>query len=312
MTTSRGKVGFIGLGSMGGPMALNIAKAGFATKAFDLRAEAVSSFVSASSAFFTPGTGATSVVDAAQGADFLILMVVNDAQARSILLSPTSTEALRTALSVLAPNAHVILMATCSPGSVLQLSQDIQTARSDIVLVDAPVSGGVSGSTNGTLTIMVGCPTAAFDHVRPVLGAMGDKLHHMGEEPGKGNSMKAINQVLCGIHVAAAAEALALAKKMGVDASHALEIVSTSAASSWMLRDRGPRMLQDEPETHSMTQIFVKDLGIVAEAGREVGAALPLSVAAHQMFVAGVGRGQKYMDDSSVIRCYDALNGQGE
>ena len=131
----------------------------------------------------------------------------------------------------------------------------------------------------------------------------------MGNEVGKGNSMKAINQVLCGIHVAAAAEALALATKLGVDRETALEIVSNSAASSWMLRDRGPRMLQEEPEIHSMTQIFVKDLAIVAEAGRQYGAALPLSVAAHQMFVAADARGQRHMDDSSVIRCYEALNG---
>ncbi|KAJ9477945.1 3-hydroxyisobutyrate dehydrogenase, mitochondrial [Pseudozyma hubeiensis] len=308
MTTNKGKVGFIGLGSMGGPMALNVAKAGFETTAFDLRAEAVESFVSSTSTLTPVGTGAKSVVEAAQDRDFLVLMVVNDAQARTILLTPSTPDS-ATALSVLAPNAHVILMATCSPGSVALLERDIKSARSDISLVDAPVSGGVSGSTHGTLTIMVGCPTTSYTHSLPVLRAMGDKLHHMGEEVGKGNSMKAVNQVLCGIHVAAAAEALALAKKMGIDAEKALEIVSGSAASSWMLKDRGPRMLQEEPEIHSMTQIFVKDLGIVGEAGREVGAALPLSVAAHQMFVAGVGRGQKLMDDSTVIRCYDALNG---
>lgn len=287
-------------------MALNIAKSGYETTAFDLRSEAVSHFVSSSSTFTPAGIGASSIIETATSKDFLVLMVVNDSQARTILLAPSPT---KTALEVLAPNAHVVLMATCSPASVAALERDVKAVRPDVELVDAPVSGGVSGSTHGTLTIMAGCPTHAFQHASPILRCMGDKIHHMGEQPGKGNSMKAINQVLCGIHVAAAAEALSLAKKMDIDASKALEIVSNSAASSWMLKDRGPRMLQDEPEIHSMTQIFVKDLGIVADAGREVGAALPLSVAAHQMFVAGVGRGQKYMDDSTVVRCYDALNG---
>lgn len=287
-------------------MALNVAKSGFETTAFDLRSEAVSSFVSASSTFTPSGTGASSLVEVAQDKDFLVLMVVNDSQARSILFTPSTT---KTALEVLAPNASIILMATCAPAAVATLAADITTARSDVGLVDAPVSGGVAGSTNGTLTIMIGCPTLLFHHTTPLLRTMGDKLFHMGEEPGKGNSMKAVNQILCGVHVAAAAEALALASKMGIDRSKALEIVSGSAASSWMLRDRGPRMLEDEPKINSMTQIFVKDLGIVADAGREVGAALPLTAAAQQMFVAGVGKGYKLKDDSNVIRVYEAMNG---
>lgn len=287
-------------------MALNVAKSGFETTAFDLRSEAVSLFVSACSSFTPAGSGAASVVEAAEGKDFLVLMVVNDSQARSILFTPTPT---KTALEVLAPKASIILMATCAPAAVASLAADITAARPDIGLVDAPVSGGVAGSTHGTLTIMIGCPTPLFNHCKPVLSSMGDKLFHMGEEAGKGNSMKAVNQILCGVHVAAAAEALALASKMGIDRAKALEIVSSSAASSWMLRDRGPRMLEDEPKINSMTQIFVKDLGIVADAGREVGAALPLTAAAQQMFVAGVGKGYKLKDDSNVIRVYEAMNG---
>ncbi|GAC76959.1 uncharacterized conserved protein [Moesziomyces antarcticus T-34] len=306
MSNAKGTVGFIGLGSMGKPMAVNVAKAGFGVKAFDLRAKAVDAFVQASAS--DGGAGATSALDAATGSDFLVLMVVNDSQARSILFDRSTPES-KTPLETLNASACVILMATCSPGAVVALEKDMLAVRADVALVDAPVSGGVSGSTNGTLTIMVGCTPAAYERSRPVLSAMGDKLYHMGNEVGKGNSMKAINQVLCGIHVAAAAEALALATKLGVDRETALEIVSNSAASSWMLRDRGPRMLQEEPEIHSMTQIFVKDLAIVAEAGRQYGAALPLSVAAHQMFVAADARGQRHMDDSSVIRCYEALNG---
>lgn len=283
-------------------MALNVSKSGFETTAFDLRSEAVQTFVSSSSSHTPAGTGANSITETAKGADFLVLMVVNDAQARTILFDEG-------ALTSLNPNACVVLMATCAPGAVSTLEKDIKSARADISLIDAPVSGGVPGATSGTLTIMVGCSTPLYARVTPLLSSMGDKLFHMGEEVGKGCGMKAINQVLCGIHVAAAAEALALATKLGVDRAKALEIVSGSAASSWMLRDRGPRMLEAEPKVNSMTQIFVKDLAIVAEAGRVAGAALPMTMAAHQMFVAADARGQRHMDDSSVIRCYEALNG---
>ncbi|SOV04915.1 uncharacterized protein UDID_11488 [Ustilago sp. UG-2017a] len=164
-------------------------------------------------------------------------------------------------------------------------------------------------TTKGTLTIMIGCPTPLIPALHSLLRAMGDRLFHMGEEAGKGNSMKAVNQILCGVHVAAAAEALALASKMGIDKAKALEVVSGSAASSWMLRDRGPRMSEEEPKANSMMQILVKDLGIVADVAREVGAATPLTAAAQQMFVAGVGSGLKFKDDSEVIRVYEAMNG---
>ncbi|SPC67302.1 uncharacterized protein UHOD_11488 [Ustilago sp. UG-2017b] len=164
-------------------------------------------------------------------------------------------------------------------------------------------------TTKGTLTIMIGCPNPLIPALHSLLRAMGDRLFHMGEEAGKGNSMKAVNQILCGVHVAAAAEASALASKMGIDKAKALEIVSGSAASSWMLRDRGLRMSEEEPKANSMMQILVKDLGIVADAAREVGAATPLTAAAQQMFVAGVGSGLKSKDDSEVIRVYEAMNG---
>ena len=120
--------------------------------------------------------------------------------------------------------------------------------------------------------------------------------------------VKTVNQLLCGVHIAAAAEAFALAAKVGVDLKILLEIMSGSAASSWMLKDRGPRMLEAEPAVASAVDIFVKDLGLVLDAGRASKAALPLAAAAHQMFLAASGSGHGAADDSQVLRAYRALN----
>ena len=121
--------------------------------------------------------------------------------------------------------------------------------------------------------------------------------------------VKTVNQLLCGVHIAVVAEAFALAAKVGVDLRILLEIMSGSSASSWMLKDRGPRMLEAEPEVTSAVDIFVKDLGIVLDAGRDVKAALPLAAAAQQMFLATSGRGDGSADDSQVVRSYFTLNG---
>jgi L-threonate 2-dehydrogenase len=120
--------------------------------------------------------------------------------------------------------------------------------------------------------------------------------------------VKTVNQLLCGVHIAAAAEAFSLAGKAGIDRRILLEILSGSAASSWMLKDRGPRMLEDEPTVASAVDIFVKDLGLVLDAGRAGKAALPLAAAAHQMFLAASGLRHGGADDSQVLRAYRALN----
>jgi putative dehydrogenase len=159
--------------------------------------------------------------------------------------------------------------------------------------------------------VMAAAPRETFDAARPVFEAVGDKVFHVGERPGQGATAKTVNQLLCGVHIAVAAEALSLAAKVGVDLRVMLDILGDSSASSWMLKDRGPRMLQADPEVTSAVDIFVKDLGIVLEAGREAKAALPLAALAHQMFLAVSGRGDGAADDSQVIRTYHAMSGTG-
>jgi L-threonate 2-dehydrogenase len=286
-------VGFIGLGSMGLPMAKNLVARGFAVRGFDIRSGAIDSLVEAG------GTRATGPADAASGADVLVLMVVNAAQADAVLFEGG-------ALSALSRSGTVVLMATCPPRAVETMAARV--VETGCSFIDAPVSGGVVGAQTATLTIMAAAPRITFEAGKSVLDALGDKIFHVGERPGQGAAVKAINQLLCGVHIAVAAEAFSLAGKAGLDQSVLLEILSGSAASSWMLKDRGPRILQDEPAVTSAVDIFVKDLGIVLEAGRDIKTALPLAAVAHQMFLAASGQGYGDADDSQVIRAYRALN----
>lgn len=288
------KVGFVGLGAMGLPMAENLLKRGAKVRGYDLRAQALDALAQAG------GERAQTAADAARGADVLALMVVNAAQAETVLFEEGALEAMPV-------GATVLLMATCPPGAVQAIAERV--TASGRKLVDAPVSGGIAGARGGTLTIMAAASKADFAAVKPVLDMLGDKVFHVGETPGQGAMMKTVNQLLCGVHIAAAAEALSLAGKAGIDLNVVLQILGGSAASSWMLKDRGPRMLQDEPNVTSAVDIFVKDLGIVLDAGRGSKAALPLAAAAHQMFLAASGQGHGGADDSQVLRAYRALNG---
>jgi 3-hydroxyisobutyrate dehydrogenase len=287
-------VAFVGLGAMGLPMASSLLRKGFTVTGFDLSADALNALENAG------GKRAASASEAATGAEILILMVVNAAQAEAVLFEGG-------ALERLSDGGVVALMATCSPAAVEALEERVR--RAGRRLIDAPVSGGVAGAKAATLTIMAAGSRDTFEVVKPLFDMMGDKVFHVGERPGQGAMVKTVNQLLCGVHIAVVAEAFALASKVGVDLDILLQIMSGSAASSWMLKDRGPRMLQSAPEVTSAVDIFVKDLGIVLDAGRDTKAALPLAAAAHQMFLATSGRGDGQEDDSQVIRSYFALNG---
>ena len=288
------QIGFVGLGAMGTPMARNLLKAGFAVTGYDTNPAALHALEAHG------GRAAASAAAAARDADILVLMVVNAAQAETVLFDAG-------ALAALPGHGSVVLMATCPPGVVRALAARVQAAGRGFV--DCPVSGGTKGAEAATLTLMAATDPATLDRVRPVLDALGDKLFHVGTEPGQGAVVKTINQLLCGVHIVAAAEGLAFAAKMGVDPAVILEILGGSSAASWMLNDRGPRMIQADPAVSSAVDIFVKDLGIVLEAGRESRAALPLAALAHQFFLASSGRGDGGADDSQVIRGYAALNG---
>lgn len=285
------EITFVGLGAMGLPMAKGLLSAGHAVRGFDLNPAALAAFAEAGG---RPANGAAAAAD---GASTLILMVVNADQADEVLFTQGAGEAL-------AAGGLVVLMATCAPGRAATIGERLKTQGRDFL--DAPVSGGVVGAAGGTLTIMAGGPKTVFDRARPVLEKLGDKLRHVGTEWGAGSAMKTVNQLLAGVHIVAAAEALVLAERLGIDPAAALDILGSSAAGSWMLNNRGPRMLQDGPEVTSAVDIFVKDLGIVLDAGAAVKTGLPIAALARQAFVSASGMGLGRADDSQVIQTYRA------
>lgn len=289
-------IAFVGLGAMGLPMAHNLVKAGHSVRGYDVNASSLAGFSEMG------GQSCDSVCAAARDAEVLMLMVVNADQAEQILFTDG-------ALTVLSPGAIVMLMATCPQSRVQAMAHRVQ--EQGFQFVDAPVSGGVVGAQRGALTMMVACGHETYERVSPLLTVLGERVFHVGERPGQGAMVKTINQLLCGVHIAVAAEAFALADKAGIDLTLLLEIMGGSAASSWMLQNRGPRMLQDNPEVASAVDIFVKDLSIVLQTGLDMRSALPIAAAAHQMYLAASGRGDGKQDDSQVIQTYRALSGVG-
>lgn len=291
------RVGFIGLGAMGSEMARNLCKAGFSVRGYDIRTTARAALEA------DGGRWANTAFDAARQSDFLVLMVVNVAQAEELLFGNGLVD-------TLPEFASVILMSTCPAADVERIAGRVAgTGRS---FVDAPVSGGVAGAAAGTLSIMVACDDGAFASTKDLFKAMGDKVHHVGPQPGQGALVKTINQLLCGVHLAAAAEALALGKRADIDPKVLVEIFSQSSASSWMLCDRGDRMVANEPPVKSAIDIFVKDLAIVLDAGARLKAPTPLASIAQQMFLSVSGQGAGQIDDSQVVRAYDAMTAHGK
>lgn len=292
--TTRIPIGFVGLGAMGAPMAVNLARAGFDVAGFDLHPGAATALAEAG------GTFAGSAAEAARGAALLILMVPDARAAEAALFESGALEALPA-------DAVVLLMATCLPADVAAMADRIRARGRRFV--DAPVSGGVVGARQASLTIMAAGAAEDLAVVRPVFEALGERIFVVGDKAGQGAVAKTVNQLLCGVHIAAAAEAFSLAERLGLDLEAMLEIVSGSAASSWMIKDRGPRMLRAPGEVTSAIDIFCKDLGIVLATGSDAKTALPLSAAAHQMFLAASGRGEGRLDDSQVIRSWRIVGG---
>jgi 3-hydroxyisobutyrate dehydrogenase len=286
------KMAFIGLGAMGGAMAQTLVRKQYHVIGYDMHPEAVARLAAHG------GHAAASAEEAAADADIVILMVVNADQAENVLFDRLAVESAK-------PDATVIVCSTCAPDRIQAIAQRVEKAGRGFV--DAPVSGGVSGAATGTLTIMAAARKSVFEGAKPVLAAMGSSLFHLGEQPGQGAAMKVVNQLLCGIHIAAAAEGLAFAERAGIDPRTALEVLSGSAAQSWMLKARGPRMIDYDDMVTSAVDIFVKDLALVLDSGRAAKMALPLAASAHQLFLAAAGMGHGHEDDSQVIETYRAL-----
>lgn len=209
---------------------------------------------------------------------------------------------------VLTAETTLLIMATVGPAAIEQTLAGLEgiTAR----VVDAPVSGGAARAAQGDLLVMVGGAEADVAVVRPLLDALASNAPVVGQKPGDGQRFKIVNQLLCGVHIAAAGEALALADSMGLDLAQVHEVLGTGAAASFMFGDRGQRMVDGAfDDVRSALTIFVKDMGLVAEAAQEVGQEVPLASSAQQVYQRGSELGWDRRDDSIV---YEVLRrGEG-
>ena len=283
-------IAILGLGAMGLPMASCLAPHAI-VRAFDPMPER------AALAAERGVRSAVSARDAARGADIVLLAVRNHEQLDAALFGDDGVA------SVLEAGSVVLLTSTVGIDAVRQVAAQLDDMG--LHLVDAPVSGGPTRAGNGTLLITVGATDEAYAKAEPTLEVLAGTLTRMGPHAGDGQAMKTVNQLLCGVHIAAGAEALALARALGLDPAAALETLGAGAAQSFMLGDRGPRMLQaydDEgAEVRSRLDIFVKDMGIVTGAAKSVHLATPVAAAAEQLFLLGEALGLAARDDSSVI-----------
>ncbi len=285
-------VGLIGLGAMGRGIAANLLAKDFRVVGHDL--------IPAARAWLHErgGTVATDAAQLALQTDMIVSFVVNEGQTEDVLFGTFNLA------SQLRAGSLLIVCSTMAPSYVRTLGERL--ARRGIQLLDAPVTGGMVGAQRGTLTVMVGGPADALDRARPVLAAFGERIYHLGEHNGAGMQMKVINQLLCGVHLVAAAEGLALAHRSGLPAQAALEILGSGAAASWMLGDRGPRMVRGAfDEVTSAVDIFVKDMGLVLDAARDSRFAAPMAHAAYLSFLSASARGWGALDDSAVMRNHE-------
>ncbi|MDF3834379.1 NAD(P)-dependent oxidoreductase [Cupriavidus basilensis] len=283
------KVNFIGLGAIGLPMALQIHRAGHTIAGMDVMTAACEKAEA-------QGINAVNrVVDLPAG-DVVVVMVATPDQ-----LAKLVDEAIEKAPSELA-SQHWIIMSTVGPASVREQGGKLRNAGARVV--DAPVTGGVARARTGELMIFAAGETNDIEAVRPVLDAMG-VVRNTGTTLGDGQAIKVVNQHLCSVHIVAAAEALSLARSLGLDPAQVLPLIEKGAAGSWMLSDRGPRMLAGtDVEVTSAINIFVKDSGLVADAARGCDAQVPLLDIAHARYCQAADAGLGARDDSRVIETW--------
>lgn len=289
------KVAVIGLGTMGMGAALNLHRKGHAVTGCELRESARTAFAAEG------GAVVASPAELPADLDAVVVFVITAAQTEQVLFGDAGC------LAKLAKGAVILCCATIAPEAARGLETRITEAG--FLMLDSPVSGGKLGAEAGTMTVMASGSEAAFAKAGPVLDAISTKVWRLGDAIGVGSTVKMVNQLLAGVHIAVAGEAMALGIRAGADPKTLFEVISASAGSSWMWQNRVPHILAGDDTPLSAVNIFVKDLGIVLDQARALTFPLPLAAAAHQLFLAAAANGQGAKDDAFVIRVWEALAG---
>jgi 3-hydroxyisobutyrate dehydrogenase len=285
----------IGLGSMGLGMAQSLLKAGFAVKGFDINPAAFERLESAG------GMRAETPANAAEGADFIVVVVVNAAQTSGVLFGGNGV------VAAAKPGAVIISSATMAPEEARDFSA--RAVEAGLLYLDAPMSGGPAKAADGRLTIMASGSPEAFARGDEALEAMAETIHRLGDEAGIGAAFKVVNQLLAGVHIAAACEAMSFAARLGLDLDKVYEVIIGAAGNSWMFENRVPHILAGDYRPLSAVNIFTKDLGIVTDIGRKQQFPLPVSSIALQQFIATAAAGMGGDDDTSIIRMIAGVTG---
>ena len=287
MSESTTRIVFVGTGAIGLPMAQRLVGAGYDVTGVD-------PFEAARDRAALAGVAAVPSVREAPDADLVVVMVATPGQLDELVESAVATG--------LVAGKTWVIMSTVGPESARTAAQALESAGATVL--DAPVTGGVARAGTGELVIFASGDPDSLDQVEPVLAVLG-RVRRVGAAVGDGPSIKVVNQHLCSVHLAAAGEALALAERLGLDPQSVFALIKDGAAGSFMLSDRGPRMLSSEAVTvTSSVDIFVKDSGLVSAAARATGAVVPILEAARARFEAASEAGLGREDDSAVIRTF--------
>lgn len=290
-------VGVIGLGAMGMGMAQSLRRAGHVVNVFDVRSEVAQKFAAEG------GLACASLEAIAAASDVLISVVVNAVQTESVLFGDGSPQS--GCANHLKLGSVFVMCSTVDPAYSVTLEKKLNDKG--LLYIDAPISGGAAKAASGQMTMMTAGRPDAYAKAEPFLNAMAAKVYKLGDSAGGGSKVKIINQLLAGVHIAAAAEAMALGLREGVDPDALYEVITHSAGNSWMFENRMAHVLAADYTPLSAVDIFVKDLGLVLDMARASKFPLPLSSTAHQMFMQASTAGFAKEDDSAVIKIFPGI-----
>jgi 3-hydroxyisobutyrate dehydrogenase len=292
-TTADRKVGVIGLGAMGLGIAKTLRHNAYTVAACDVRPGAAAEFAREG------GIACATPAEVAAHADVIVSVVVNAAQTESVLFGENG------AAAAMKPGSTFVMCSTVDPNWSIAL--EARLAQQGILYVDGPISGGAAKAASGQMTMMTSATPQAYAAAGDVLDAMAGKVYRLGDKAGAGSKVKIINQLLAGVHIAAAAEAMALGLREGVAADALYEVITNSAGNSWMFENRMAHVLAGDYTPLSAVDIFVKDLGLVLDTARATKFPLPLAATAHQMFMQASTAGYAKEDDSAVIKIFPGI-----
>ncbi len=290
---SEQRIGLIGLGAMGMGMAKSLRRAGYSVHVFDVRPEVAEAFAAEG------GVASNSPAEVAAACEVVLSVVVNAAQTEAVLFGEGGAAAAMKAGNVF------VMCSTVDPGWSIALEKRL--AEKGILYLDAPISGGAAKAAKGEITMMTSGHPDAYTRVGDALDAMAATVYRLGASAGNGSKVKIINQLLAGVHIAAAAEAMALGLRQGVDPGALYDVITHSAGNSWMFENRMAHVLAADYTPLSAVDIFVKDLGLVLDAARASKFPLPLASTAHQMFLQAASSGYGREDDSAVIKIFPGI-----